>query len=187
MKVLGLVVPKAVVGVVSVILGTILVGGGLVAAVPQVRVTLRPLALYVPAVGPAGDMTVRVEGPSMDPEFSSGQYITVLPLATDRPQRCDVVLYSLQSAPNVRYLKRVIAIGGDTVSFTGESVSVNGNAACPAVLHHVLSNTGPGSLPRTLTVPPNMYFVVGDNLLNSADSRFSGPILRSSIIGYLPG
>jgi signal peptidase I len=186
MKVLGLAVPKAIVSIVLAILATAVVGVGLVAAVPQVRVILYPLARYVPAVGPARGLTVRVDGPSMAPEFPSGQYVTVLPLTSDRPQRCDVVIYHPPAAPDQLYLKRVAATGGDTVTFTLGSVEVNGNAACPRVLHGA---SGPqfANNPQTVTISTNVYFVVGDNLLSSLDSRFSGAIPRSSIVGYLPG
>lgn len=185
MNVLGLAVPKAVVAIVSVVLGTVVVGVGAIATVPQVRTALPPIAHYVPAVGPASDLTYRVEGPSMAPEFSSGQYITVFPLSTDRPQRCDVVLYHPPTAPNLLYLKRVVATEGQTVTFTMGSVEVNDHAVCPGVLHGS-SNSQPAGNSQAVTVPPNMYFVVGDNLLNSADSRVSGSIPRSSIVGYLP-
>jgi signal peptidase I len=118
----------------------------------------------------------------MEPEFKTGQILNFVPLSSDRPQRCDVVLYHPANAPSQVTFKRVVAVGGDTVSFGVSSVQVNGKEPCPAVLH---GNQGEGS--ATTHMAPSQYFVVGDNLPDSEDSRLYGPIDRSSILGYLPG
>jgi signal peptidase I len=39
------------------------------------------------------------------------------------------------------------------------------------------------NLPETITIPPNHYFMMGDNRGASDDSRFGGPVPRSWIIG----
>jgi signal peptidase I len=38
-------------------------------------------------------------------------------------------------------------------------------------------------MPKPITIPPNVYFMIGDNRGLSNDSRFWGPVPRDSIIG----
>lgn len=186
MKASGIAIPKVVGIVLAVMLGVAAVTTGLVAAIPQARLALQdvaPVVRHVPAIGPATGQTYRVEGPSMAPTYTSGEYVTLLPLTAGRPQLCDVVAF--HPSPNIVYLKRVVAIGPATAMWTANSVEVNGAPACPAYLRS--GSVASGSQSNTLQVPAGMYFVVGDNLLNSADSRVFGPIAGGSIVGYLPG
>lgn len=60
---------------------------------------------------------------------------------------------------------------------------VHGNSA-------TASAVGRGSLtacnfPRAITVPPDEYFVLGENLGASDDSRFSGPVKRQWLVGLV--
>jgi signal peptidase I len=44
-------------------------------------------------------------------------------------------------------------------------------------------DSGSCDLPKTITIPPNEYFMMGDNREHSDDSRFWGPVPRDWIIG----
>jgi signal peptidase I len=184
-KVLGFALPKAVGIALSSVLGAVVVATGVVAAVPQARVALAPIARHVPAIGPAAGQTYRIEGPSMEPAYHSGDYVTLLPLTAGRPQVCDAVAY--RATPDSVYVKRVVAIGPATVLWTQGSVEVKGQTGpvCPAYVHG--GDTGAAGQPQSVPVPPGYYFVVGDNLLDSTDSRQMGSITHDSIVGYLPG
>jgi len=93
-------------------------------------------------------------------------------------QRGDVVMYQYPEQPSL-YLKRVVALPGDTVSVDPQgTISVNGSAiAIP--LHPVCgepqsvdSADAPVFFQRT-TLPEGGIFLIGDNLSNSFDSRIA--------------
>ncbi len=184
MKVLGLALPKAVGIALSTVLGIVAVGTGVVAVIPQARIAFAPVARYVPAIGPAAGQTYRIEGPSMEPTYHSGDYVTLLPLTSDRPKLCDAVAY--RAIPDSIFVKRVVAIGPATVIWTQGSVDVKGQSgpACPAYVHG--GDAGALGKPQSIQIGSGDYFVVGDNLLDSLDSRMQGPITRQDIVGYLP-
>jgi signal peptidase I len=96
--------------------------------------------------------------------------------------------------PERDFIKRVIALPGETVEVREKKVYVNGKPleehyvhflappAAPSELHEVTSfdvreRYGP------VTVPPNQYFVMGDNRDNSQDSRYWGFLPRENIKG----
>ena len=86
------------------------------------------------------------------------------------------------SDPNKDFIKRVIGLPGDTVEVKGGRVFVNGERLEEPylTLHQDRSDFGP------YKVPPDNYFVMGDNRANSQDSRSLqalGPIPRAKIVG----
>jgi signal peptidase I len=127
----------------------------------------------------------RVDGYSMFPTFHSGEYIIV-----DRfeywfhsPQRGDVVVFRAVPArePGRDFIKRIIGLPGDRVDIQRGRVYVDGRALSESYIEAPPSyRFGP------VTVPPNDYFVLGDNRNNSYDSsRWTAtPFLaRKYIIG----
>ncbi len=78
------------------------------------------------------------------------------------------------------FVKRLVALPGDTVEITGGTLYVNGEAVPDP---EKMAST-PGDYPLRL-LGENEYFVVGDNRLTSHDSRASdvGPISREMIMG----
>ncbi len=78
------------------------------------------------------------------------------------------------------YVKRVIGLPGDSVEIHDGSVWVNGQRLKE---NYTTGRTEPYDLRQPFTVPPNCYFVMGDNRGNSYDSRFWGCVPRNDIIG----
>ncbi len=104
------------------------------------------------------------------------------------PRRGDVVVFSRPpsvSVPEKVLIKRVIAIGGDTVTLRNGRVVRNGtplqedyvNKACGA------HPTRPLDGRKHWIVPDGDVFVMGDNRCDSIDSRAFGPVPVSSITG----
>jgi signal peptidase I len=82
-------------------------------------------------------------------------------------------------------IKRVVADPGDTVSLQDGHPLVNGVIAQEDFINPNPCRAGgaPCNLPRQITVPPDHYFVLGDNRAYSDDSRLYGPVPSDWIIG----
>ncbi len=127
----------------------------------------------------------RVDGMSMEPTLHNQEYILVNKAAYvfHAPQRGDVIVFEYPLDPQVDYVKRIIAIPGDVISIVGEKVTVDGvTLREPYVNPSDPFNPFPPIYNRT--VPPNDYFVMGDNRGNSSDSRQWGFVPRQNIIGH---
>jgi signal peptidase I len=83
---------------------------------------------------------------------------------------------------SVNFIKRIVALPGDTLRIEDGHPVVNGQKA----EEDFIRQCSPGSecnLPTEITIPPDHYFMMGDNRGESDDSRFWGPIPRDWIIG----
>jgi signal peptidase I len=120
--------------------------------------------------------------------------------ATAELERGDLVVFRLPQDPSVRYFKRVIGLPGDTVTFDGKRISIDGRPvattlvstegaqeifeeAFEGVTYRVAHNTDQPSRGGTYVVPQDSYFVLGDNRDNSRDSRFFGPVSVDDLTG----
>ncbi len=68
-----------------------------------------------------------VDGPSMQPNFHTGERLIVNEILYDirKPQRGEVIVFHVPSEGK-DFIKRVIAVAGDTVKVEGDTVTVNG-------------------------------------------------------------
>ena len=81
-------------------------------------------------------------------------------------------------------VKRVIALPGQTIYSSGNSIYVNGRLLAEPYLPQY-DPLGPpiASSQHPYRVPPGEFYVLGDNRADSCDSRYWGPIQGSSIVG----
>jgi signal peptidase I len=130
--------------------------------------------------------TFYIPSESMEPTLMVGDRILVDKLSyhLHAVHRGDIVVFGRPPAEaagsGVKDLvKRVIGLPGDVISSPAGRVLVDGTPLNEPWLVKGTVTTGI----RRQTIPPNEYFVMGDNRTNSQDSRFFGPIPRSLIVG----
>jgi signal peptidase I len=97
-------------------------------------------------------------------------------------KRGDVVVFKFPEEPERDFIKRAIGLPGDTVEMRQRQVFVNGNKLDEPYAHYLFPQ-GEGDESASfdvrerygpVTVPPNHYFMMGDNRDNSQDSRYWG-------------
>ncbi len=107
----------------------------------------------------------------------------------DPPNRGDVIVFRYPEDENKDFIKRVIGTPGDSILIRNKQVLINGK---PLEDAHFTQRVDPGIIdgrinPRDnygpLTVPPDSYFVMGDNRDQSLDSRFWGFVKMDKIKG----
>lgn len=115
---------------------------------------------------------------SMEPTLAKGDLVLTRPAR--EIERGDLIVFRRPGERAV-WMKRVIGMPGDRVEVRESSAIVNGIALdepyiklTPEVLS--LRNVG------EITVPPDNYYVLGDNRDNSNDSRYIGTISREQIV-----
>lgn len=110
-----------------------------------------------------------VEGPSMRPTLLNGERLVVNKFIYrfQPPQRGDVLIFRYPKDPSRDFIKRVIAVAGDTIEIRDGRIFLNGELQDE---QYILERTR-GSYPLS-TVPQGHVFVMGDNRNNSEDSRF---------------
>lgn len=86
--------------------------------------------------------------------------------------------------PDGDLIKRVIALPGQTIYSSGNSIYINGHLlAEPYLPAHDPLGPPIASRQHPYRVPPGEFYVLGDNRADSCDSRYWGPIQGSSIVG----
>ena len=107
-------------------------------------------------------------------------------------RRGDIVVFKYPEEPDRDFIKRVIGLPGETVELRAKKVYINGQPIDEPYVHFL---TPPSSELQEVTssdvrerfgpvtVPPDHYFVMGDNRDNSQDSRYWGFLPRNYIKG----
>jgi signal peptidase I len=102
-------------------------------------------------------------------------------------RQCGVTKPSTEACPrptpaesDETFIKRIVAGPGDRLRIIHGHPIVNGRSVDGG---WTIEPCAGCSLPRAITIPPDHYFVMGDNRPNSDDSRFWGPIPRGWIVG----
>ena len=123
----------------------------------------------------------------------------------EEPKRGDVVVFKYPENQRINYIKRVIGVPGDTILYKNKKLFINDQENILKKINHdfdpieiadgtvfleengnkdylILNQTSP-SLNFRYTVPPDTYFVLGDNRDNSNDSRYWGPVPKENLVG----
>ncbi len=165
----------------------------------------------------------RIPSGSMMPTLLVGDFILVnkyaygirLPvlnakvIETGAPQRGDVVVFRYPRDPSVDYIKRVVGIPGDRISYYNKVLHINGKQAeqlsrgtyvgkgsgvnmsgaserierLGDMQHQILVMPRTPGLEGEYIVPAGEYFVMGDNRDNSNDSRYWGSVPEKNLVG----
>ncbi|MCC6629408.1 MAG: signal peptidase I [Chloroflexi bacterium] len=148
-------------------------------------------------------LNFRVDGQSMTPTLSHGQYLLVNRVAylgIDRdwaswwpwpercrddvcylfgpPQRGDIVVFWPPAATDRPFIKRIIGLPGEQVDVRGGTVLVDGRPLSEPYVRGLASYAA-----APVIVPPGQYYVLGDNRNNSTDSHLFGVLAVDEIIG----
>lgn len=102
------------------------------------------------------------------------------------PRRGDIIVFRYPEDPKRSFIKRLAAVGGDTVEIKGGKVMVNGQPleTAEAFRAGYYYNQGMyGQEGKAVRVPEGSFYVLGDNSAHSQDSRFWGFVPKRSLIG----
>lgn len=118
------------------------------------------------------------------------------------PKRGDVMVFRYPVNPKVNYIKRVIGLPGDKITYKNKILYVNGVKANQTfvsekwfphsellreqlgdVSHSVYHDVASPATDVEVVVPANKYFMMGDNRDNSSDSRVWGFVPETNIVG----
>lgn len=127
--------------------------------------------------------------------FATGREGTLSRLVPHRAvRRGDVIVFKFPEDPRRDFIKRVVALPGETVEIRDKVVYVEGIRLVEPHATFTDERIWPDDpkLPesyrrrdqsRPFTVPPGSYFALGDNRDNSYDSRFWGPVPAANLKG----
>lgn len=125
-----------------------------------------------------------IDGHSMEPNLHDQELILVdkWSYLFHPPGRGDVIVFTAPPVPKDDYIKRVIGLPGDVVTVQDNTVIVNGKI----LQENYVSPANLGNFYQPIVnrvIPPDMYFVLGDNRRGSSDSRDWGCVPKKNIIG----
>jgi signal peptidase I len=125
---------------------------------------------------------VKVEGTSMAPLLSDQEriFINKFVYRFEPIERGDVVVFWYPLDRSKSFIKRVVALPGETVEVRAGRLYVSGKELMEP---YVPANYWDGASYPPLTIPADSFFVMGDHRDSSNDSRVFGPVARQCIYG----
>jgi len=132
----------------------------------------------------------RVNSGSMEDILLEGDFIFVdlLVYESSEPKIGDVIVFKYPNDPDRLFTKRIVALPGQEVRISSKLLFVDGIGIFDSWSKYVYQDTLSVDDSRrdnfeSYIVPPNSYFVMGDNRDDSRDSRFWGAVPRENIKG----
>lgn len=142
--------------------------------------------IFAPFKIPSGSMepTIQIGDHIFATNYSYGIRVPFFEkkLFPQKIERGDIIIFPYPVKPEVDYIKRVVAVGGDTISVKGDRVYIDGVLQDEPFAYHDPSRGAPEDFPPT-KVPPGKLFMMGDNRRNSADSRVWGFLEAATVRG----
>jgi signal peptidase I len=127
-----------------------------------------------------------VSGASMENTFHTGEYLIIdqLTYRFEDPQRGDIIVFRYPQDPSKFFIKRIIALPGDTIDIKGNKVTIEtGTEKKELTLDEPYIKSMAQSTTLHETLGDREYFVMGDNRDASSDSRIWGVLPKDKIIG----
>jgi len=120
---------------------------------------------------------------SMEPTIMTGDRVLAekISIRFRDPRQGEIVVFDDPTGRHPQLIKRVIAVGGQTVDIRDGTVIVDGVPLTEPYVHGKV--TDPGTVPLPVTLEDDEVWLMGDNRPNSGDSRFMGPIPESMVQG----
>jgi signal peptidase I len=106
--------------------------------------------------------------------------------AVRQPHRGDIIVFVSPETPKKDFVKRLIALEGETVEIKNGNILINGKGidSPDSVKSNYYYNRGDyGKELTAVKVPDGFYFALGDNSANSRDSRYWGFVPKKNLIG----
>ncbi len=128
----------------------------------------------------------QVDGLSMFPTYKNDEFLIANKAIyhLQKPKSGDVIIFKYDK--NRDFIKRIIAVEGDTLSLQNGKYYLNGSLLDESEYLEptIYTKDGPALHEgETITIPEGQYFVSGDNRDHSSDSRVFGPIKFTQIKG----
>ena len=128
-----------------------------------------------------------VSGSSMVPNFANGDYLLVdeITYRFRPPERGEVIVFKYPASPSTYFIKRIIGLPSETVEIKDNKVVIYNDKSSKglpldesylALEQKTLGNS-------VVKLDDNEYYVLGDNRLQSSDSRRWGPVNKSLLTG----
>ena len=121
-----------------------------------------------------------VVGSSMQPNLQEGQRLIISKVVYNlhEPERGDVIVFHRPDDHPADFIKRIIALPGETVEVKEGAVYINGRQLDEPYIKHLPRYTF-----QPKEIPEDEYFVLGDNRNNSNDSHYGWTVPGQEIIG----
>ncbi|HBB76770.1 MAG: signal peptidase I [Candidatus Levybacteria bacterium RIFOXYA1_FULL_41_10] len=162
----------------KILIAILLIAGILGLLVIVAPATLLPVYIWI--VRP-----FQIKGDAMYPNFKDGQYYLtdIQYVKKDKIQRGDVLIFKAPPDPEKDFIKRVIGLPEDKILIKDGNVYLNGQLLGEQYVNGTKTYGGDFLQDgETVTVPPNNYFVLGDNREYSSDSRVWGFVPKENLI-----
>lgn len=126
-----------------------------------------------------------VEGDSMEPNFSDGQYLIIdeISYRFKEPRRGDVIVFNPPTDQRIFFIKRIIGLPGETIKIESGKIILSSDTERIILEENYLPRGIKTGQDISLELSEKEYFVLGDNRDRSSDSRSWGALRKDNITG----